>query len=289
MRWKQWAGLLFLLAAAVVFAWLNRSMPRLALFWLLGLAFGFILQRSRFCFVSAISNFVLFRDGRLIKGLLAGLALATLGFAAVMYPMVPDPSSGAIPLNAYVAPLGWHLVLAGVLFGLGMVIAGGCIMGNLYRLGEGSLAALIALAGILAGLGLLQFSWPMWWQGYVSGRPQVWLPAFLGWPGAIAVTLAIITAIFVLVRRFESRGKNPSSGQKTTATWGNRLTAWYRNVFINAWPLSLGGIILALLNILEYKVLDRPWGITGEMMRWAEILFNAIRLPLPPLASVPGT
>ena len=44
-------------------------------------------------------------------------------------------------LTAHVTPANGHLLLGGFSFGLGMVLAGGCISGQLYRLGEGSLVA----------------------------------------------------------------------------------------------------------------------------------------------------
>ncbi len=289
-RWKLWAGLAAAAISALVFLQLNSETPRLAIFWLFGLAFGFVLQRSRFCFVSAISNFALFRDGRLLKGLLAGLILATAGFSIIMFSSVPDPSSGMIPVGAHVAPLGWHLVLGGLIFGLGMMLAGGCIMGSLYRAGEGSLSALLALFGVLVGLGVLLYNWPWWWRTSVSSSPQVWLPASLGWAGALSVTLAALAGLFWWITARESRRLNrqPLSHFNLRAT-GGWLKHWRTNIFIAAWPLALGGVILALLNVLEYQLVDRPWGITGEMMRWSEIMLTSIGLAPPPLAAVPGT
>jgi uncharacterized membrane protein YedE/YeeE len=291
---KQWMGLLFFIFSLMIFIWLNHDMPRLALFWIFGLVFGLVLQRSRFCFVSAFSNYVLFRDARLIKGMLVGLAIATLGFAAIMYRMVPDPSTGIIPLNAYVSPLGWHLVLAGLLFGLGMMLAGGCIMGNLYRLGEGSLSAVVALTGVIIGLGLLQYSWPLWWQDYILKSPQIWLPASLGWLWSIVLTLAVISILFWIVHHYEKHESKSSLNPHQTDIKTGKLFRWLsftrlKSIFVTPWPLFCGGVILSVINILEYFILDRPWGITGEIIRWTEIIFNAINLPLPGTVSVPGT
>jgi hypothetical protein len=289
-HWKFWAGIAAAVLSALVFVLLNPETPRLAIFWLFGLAFGFVLQRSRFCFVSAISNFALFRDGRLLKGLLAGLILATVGFSVIMFSSVPDPSSGVIPVSAHVAPLGWHLIIGGVLFGLGMMLAGGCIMGNLYRLGEGSLSALLALFGVLIGLGALLLNWPWWWRNLVSSAPQVWLPASLGWAGAISVTLAVLAGLLWLILKLESKRQAPSLRSCfNLKAMGGWLKNWCSNIFVTAWPLALGGVVLALLNVLEYQLVDRPWGITGEVMRWSEIMLNTIGLAPPPVTSVPGT
>jgi hypothetical protein len=104
-NYKLWAGLAALAGAAWAFFALKTGTPRLALFWIFGLAFGFVIQRSRFCFVSAISNFFLFKGRGLLAGILSGLFIATIGFTVIMYRQIPDPSS-SIPAAAYVAPFG---------------------------------------------------------------------------------------------------------------------------------------------------------------------------------------
>jgi hypothetical protein len=290
LNWKFWAGAVALAGAVAVFFLLRPGTPRLALFWVFGLAFGFIVQRSRFCFVSALSNFFLFKDGRLIKGILGGLFVATIGFAVIMYRQVPHPASG-IPSTAYVAPFGWHLVLAGVIFGLGMMLAGGCILGTLYRIGEGAIASLVALLGIIIGMGVLQHNWPWWWNNYISRLPNVWMPAHIGWIASIALTLLAIALLYWLVVSRE----NPDSvadGPKPIAKsipLKSRLSGLSKGIFINGWPLALGGIILGIGNILLYQYAQRPWGITGEVMRWTQNALDFVHLPAPPVATVPGT
>src|SRR5262245_7452101 len=64
-------------AAAMLLAlWILLSAAasggELATFWLFGLAFGVILQRSRLCFASAFRDLFLLRDGGSLRALLAG-------------------------------------------------------------------------------------------------------------------------------------------------------------------------------------------------------------------------
>jgi len=157
-----WFGSAALLVSVIVAGVTARADARSATFWLFGLAFGFVLQRSRFCFASAFRDLFLFGHGRIMRGILGGLAVATVGFAVLMQRMVPDPGLGVIAPEAHVAPLGVHLILGGLLFGVGMVLAGGCVSGSLYRIGEGYLASVVALLGIVAGLGLGAHTWNFW-------------------------------------------------------------------------------------------------------------------------------
>jgi uncharacterized membrane protein YedE/YeeE len=290
LNWKLWAGFIAFAGAIAVFFLLNPGTPRLALFWVFGLAFGFIVQRSRFCFVSAISNSFLFKDGRLLKGILGGLAVATIGFAIIMHRQVSDPVFG-IPATAYIAPFGWHLVLAGAIFGLGMMLAGGCIMGTLYRIGEGAVASLVALLGIIIGMGVLQHNWPWWWNNYISHLPNVWLPAHIGWIAAIVLTLATIALLYWLVASQKSHeAANDSTDSKSeTDSLKSRIHKLGKGIFVNGWPLTAGGVILGIGNILLFQTAERPWGLTGEVMLWAQNALDAVHLPAPPIATVPGT
>jgi hypothetical protein len=88
--------------AVVLFAiWLSTVMADtdslLPALWFLGIAFGFTLQRSRFCFASAFRDLFLFGSARKIKAIMLGLAIASLGFAVIMYNEVPFPAFGALP------------------------------------------------------------------------------------------------------------------------------------------------------------------------------------------------
>ncbi len=60
------------LALAIV---MPQREAALASLWLLGMAAGFTLQRSRFCFASAFRDIFLFGNSRIMKGVLVGLAL----------------------------------------------------------------------------------------------------------------------------------------------------------------------------------------------------------------------
>ena len=290
INWKSLVGILAVAVAATVWFSLRTGTPRLALFWLFGLAFGVIVQRSRFCFVSAISNFTLFRDGRLLKGILGGLFISTIGFAIIMFREVPDPTSG-IPATAYIAPFGWHLVLAGVIFGVGMVLAGGCLMGTLYRISEGAIASLVALLGIIIGMGILQHNWPIW-DKYISnlsygGKSGVWMPQYIGWIASIVLTLSVIAILYWLVLHMGGSVKNKT--KTTSQPLSAHLASMSKSIFKNGWPLALGGVLFGAFNIWMYAVVERPCGLAGEVMRWTQIVMDAAHIPAAPLGTIPGS
>src|SRR5262249_32383809 len=103
-----------------------------------GAGVGFVLQRSQLCFTAAFPALFRIRGRRAALGVLAALAAGSAGYAVLFGAQLPDPSR-YLPDTAHIAPAGPVVLLGGVSFGVGMVLAGGCISGQLFRLGEGSL------------------------------------------------------------------------------------------------------------------------------------------------------
>ena len=101
---------------------MSRTESILAPLWLLAMAAGFTLQRSRFCFASAFRDLFLFGSSRIMKGIIVGLAVATIGFAINMYSQVPFPGFGVLPNEANILPVGLSTIVGGLLFGFGMVL-----------------------------------------------------------------------------------------------------------------------------------------------------------------------
>ena len=105
-----------------------------------GIAFGFVLQRGRFCMNSAFRDVVLLKDYTLLKSVGAALLVLLAGYAIM-------DTTGMITLNP--KPLTWGANLLGsFIFGVGMVIAGGCASGITYRVGEGMVGAMTAVLGL---------------------------------------------------------------------------------------------------------------------------------------------
>ncbi|MBI2919409.1 MAG: YeeE/YedE family protein [Chloroflexi bacterium] len=278
-------GLLVLVGATLLGLYFRARLPGIALIWVFGLAFGFVLQRGRFCFASAFRDLFLLGEGRVMKGILAGLFVATLGFALVMYTYSPSIVPGRVPQGAPVFPLGPATLIAGIIFGIGMVIAGGCIGGNLYRMGEGYVASWVAVIGMMVGFSLIGLTWNWWWRVAMETMPRVWLPHTLGWVGGVAVTLGAIAIVFLLVIWWESRsglGSRPPPALPPGRTLGDRLAAMGEGLFRRPLPVITAGVTLGLLNVFLY-LFSRPWGVAGEVWRWSDWFAGKLSIQYPEL------
>jgi hypothetical protein len=172
-----------------------------------------------------------------------------------------------------------------------MMLAGGCLLGTLYRIGEGAVGSLVALLGIVTGMGILQHNWPWWWNGYISHLPNVWLPSHIGWIASVGLTLAFILLLFALVTfgKHHKADAERVTPEAIDTPLKARFSTLLKGVFVEGWPLAAGGVLLGIGNILLYQTAERPWGITGEMMRWAQNVLQAVHIPAPLVGNVPGT
>ncbi len=109
---------------------------------LLGAVFGAVAQRANFCTMGAVSDIVnMGHWGRMRMWLLA-VAVAVLGSTALA-------SAGLVDLAQAVVQrprIAWlSLLVGGLVFGVGMTMAGGCANRNLVRIGGGSLRSLVVM------------------------------------------------------------------------------------------------------------------------------------------------
>src|SRR5262245_10043169 len=187
------------LVAAVLIGWALRlddgttAGRATAFLALCGAAFGALLPRPRLCFPAAFRDFFVLRDRRAALGILAALAVGSIGYAVVYGIQLPE--ARYLPETAHVAPAGPVVVLGGLSFGAGMVLAGGCISGQLYRLGEGSLVAPVALLASIPGYWLAFSLWNFFYVKSVATSPVVWLPKHLGYAGSLGLQLGALAVL----------------------------------------------------------------------------------------------
>ena len=112
---------------------------------LIGLAIGFVLQRGRFCMNTAFRDTIFIQDLTLFRGYLIALVIMIIGANLLkdmgvmrLYPQPFYPVAN---------------IFGGFIFGLGMVLAGGCGSGVWYKLGEGQFNAVTAITGFFIGIG----------------------------------------------------------------------------------------------------------------------------------------
>lgn len=246
----------------------------------LGLALGFILQRGRFCLNSAFRDIIFVKDLTLFRSYLLCVAVAIIGTnfmedaGLIMY---FDPDAGQLVqtglLRQNFVPIA--NISGGFLFGLGIVLAGGCASGIVYRLGEGQLAAFVAIVGFFFGImmttdGFLsplnKFLKSMVVEVHGVRNPAIW-DIFGGGPTAKWVTIAVFC---IASLAFVFKGK-PSFGKSGKGySWG------------------LTGVLIGLLTIAAWEIssvfggVPRGLAITTPVREFFNsVLYNSSHSPFP--------
>jgi len=194
-------SILVLIIAFGIF--LTSITSELSFYWITGIAFGFILQKSRFCFVAAIRDPYLIGGTSLTKAVLIAFALTTIGFTAIKYGAYINGE--VIPGQASVVPISMSTVIGGVLFGIGMVISGGCASGTLMRTGEGYQMQIVTLIFFIIGSlwGSHDFGW--WQKNFSLSAKKIFLPDIFGWFGALILQLLFIALLYIIADKWESK------------------------------------------------------------------------------------
>jgi uncharacterized membrane protein YedE/YeeE len=187
-----------------------------AILVLVGFGIGFVLHRSRFCFSRVFREPFMTGEGEMTKAMILALALGAPVGAVLLANETIDPYL-AVPTRFWIGSL-----IGGLVFGIGMIFAGGCASGSLWRVGEGHLKLVVAVfffgwggsltSGILGKLGLTSAEYDLdFMDGMVEVSPigfQAYMPDLLGgWGWALLISFALLLVWYLFVRYNESSNK----------------------------------------------------------------------------------
>ena len=130
----------------------------------LGLVAGFWAARTDFCTLGGVSDWMNIGDGGRMRAWLLAMATAMLGVGLLEYSAKLDLSQTFPPYRS--APfIGLRYLLGGLMFGIGMTLASGCVNKNLIRLGAGNLKSLVVL--IVIGASAYVMMWTDLYGNYL--------------------------------------------------------------------------------------------------------------------------
>ncbi|MHB8793057.1 MAG: YeeE/YedE thiosulfate transporter family protein [Thermoleophilia bacterium] len=104
-----------------------------------GFLYGILQQYGRFCMASAWRDLIMVKVPRMFVGVMVGMIALSI-IAVFIFTVYPE--------RYHTTQIGLHGLIGGLLFGLGMVFAGGCATGSLYKTGEGNMISLTVLLSL---------------------------------------------------------------------------------------------------------------------------------------------
>ncbi|MGH7359054.1 MAG: YeeE/YedE family protein, partial [Candidatus Rokuibacteriota bacterium] len=231
---------------------------------LAGLLFGYCAQRGGFCLTRAISNWALMGDTAILRAYVLALVIAIVGVHLLQLGLVES-----IPVR----PFRWLAnITGGFVFGIGMILGGGCAGSSWYRLGEGALGAWVVLLGFAMGasaasVGALQpVRTALQGFEYAIDEQPATLQAALGlgpWP--VIAVLVVVAGVWLARNRPEEAAHGKWRWPATGSAIGVVIVlGWY----LSAWAGSPTGITFAANtgHALTYPLVGYPNRVTWGMV-----------------------
>ncbi|NLF91478.1 MAG: YeeE/YedE family protein, partial [Corynebacterium marinum] len=200
-----------------------------------GAVLGIVMQRGRFCVTGMLRDIFLQKTWRSFVALLIVISVHAVGIAALT-------SAGVIaPTYSNFAPLA--VIGGGFLFGLGIILTGGCASGTWFRSAEGLVGSWIALIFYALSASAMQTGALNWLNAGVKSYDTslTTLPASFGvsvW--FFAVPLAIGTAL--AARHFLAKEATQPKVARLNGPWWRRPLHIYTAgalvglIGVIAWP-----------------------------------------------------
>jgi uncharacterized protein len=243
---------------------------------LCGALLGFVMQRGRFCLTGGFRDMYLAKDNRMFYALLIAIAVQAVGVYALISAGVFDYTAGVFSPVA--------VIIGAFIFGIGIILAGGCATGTWYRAGEGLIGSYIALAGYMLMATMMRtgpFANVTQKFTGVQYENNSMAATFNVSPWVLIIPFTLLVGVIVYTQLRKPKVKIPSLKPKKTGLahilfekrWHPFVTALLIGVIATAaWPLSAAtgrifglGITAPSANILQYLVTGNVdfinWGV----------------------------
>ncbi len=237
---------------------------RQAALFVVGLGAGLVLYHAAFGFTSAWRMMITERRSAGLRAQMVMLAVTV----AVFMPLLASGELWGTALRGSVAPLSSSIVAGAFLFGVGMQLGGGCASGTLFTVGGGSVRMIATLLAFIAGSVLGAWHWPAWREA-PQLAPVSLLQQF-GTVGAMAISLSLFALVWYAAGVLERR----RHGAVDAASSSAGVSRWLRG----PWPLIVGALGLAAVNVATLSLAGRPWGVTSGFALWGSKTVAALGL-----------
>jgi hypothetical protein len=199
---------------------------------IIGIAFGFVLERAGFGRSTKLAAQFYLRDMTVFKVMFTAIVVATLGLGLLGGLNLVDVQvlSQSAASYTFVGPF----LVGGLLLGVGFVVSGYCPGTSVVATASGNLDGLVTLLGVVLGSLLFGEAYP-WLADFATGGNlgHVFLPEWLGLPRPVVVLLVTAMAVggFIgvekierLLSRREGSDAAPPVAVRAASAYGTRRT-----------------------------------------------------------------
>lgn len=249
-----------------------------------GALLGFVLQRGRFCITGAFRDVWLSGSTRWLTAFGVVIALHAIGYTVLSALGVVNAPVDPLPLGA--------AVVGGLIFGVGIIAAGGCATGTYYRAGEGLVGSWFALIFFALSAGAMKYGplagFTTWSRDQTVGATTI--DASLGLPAWVVVGVLSVGVGLAVRHHLRADAARPRAAGLparrsgvahllTEKRWHPFATAAVvAGIALAAWPLSTAAGRVGSLGITTPSAKLGNYLTTGDltMVDWSVMLVLGI-------------
>ncbi len=128
---RIFGAFIFIAGIAAFYIYASVGKTQIGGLMFFGLLIGLVMHRSRFCFVRAFREPFMTGDSEMVRAVALSLIIYGCGSAVIKWTYIQPPDMGVFH------PFWFGSLIGGLIFGIGMLLAGGCASSTLWRSGEG--------------------------------------------------------------------------------------------------------------------------------------------------------
>ncbi|RXM58907.1 YeeE/YedE thiosulfate transporter family protein [Clostridium tetani] len=198
-------AIIVIIIVVIIFLFIWKNNEKHAYSWILGVSIGIVLRYSRFCFAAAFRDPFLTGNTKILRGMLLGIIISTLGFAIIQSYYIKNNGINYNYIPGSIGSVGAHVALGAFIFGIGMILAGGCGSGVLMRIGEGHALQWIVLLGFLIGAAMGAKDYSFWYQHIIRKAKTVYFPEYMNFKVAVVVQTTILIILYKIVTKLSDK------------------------------------------------------------------------------------
>lgn len=297
-------ALIILVALTALGFYLSSLKAILPFYLFAGVLLGYILTRARFGFAGGIKRIYMRGEGTLSKALIVLMLITAIVVMGIQWSAASNGAVAShlasegdaiIPGTTNVYFTNIATVFGGFIFGIGMMLAGGCGSGTLADFGEGSGRALIAFIFFVIGAAPGHYFRQIIDKTAIGKIGfQIHLPQVFGYFGALLVTVILLGFLYWLVVSYENKRKEDGTYLDPKGDYedfelplekskehGFFSYENYHTLFVERWSFVVGALALAAMAIFVLVTTGKNWGVSTALVTWHVAILDAIGIQLP--------
>lgn len=229
---------------------------------IIGILFGYMLKRSRFCFTGTIRDIYLEKKPYNIALIFALIfTQAFLYHLMVLLGWVPEPELLSFSLTA--------VIIGSFIYGFGAVMMNGCMTASLLKSGDGRIIGFVSILAFILGTYISTNSFLKPLTQSLDGGLAVFEKFYYSMPKYVPVVVSLVLAIIMYVLMYRNYRKN-----KLNFKLPQRHTGLRHLLFEKIWSKELAAVAIGVLmaagfyfhNLAE---INAGFAISTPILTWA--------------------